>query len=242
MVKKVLAHASTSEINIISSFLLMELEQRSLQEDDYLKKITEELREASSLLKPTLTLIKKEPLTEEFRTLTLQYLRTISGLQMLIKSYLHDLDDDVKKSARRLRNFIRWKAENNSYESRMMQAKILLQKLKSDRYKTDINRIPGLSRKIQQFNSCVNSMQKCYQQKSEMRGLSLQLPPGNVTAKKIMNLINSRFLPFIHTMSNMKGGEYTILDELLALKVDNINQIVRARRKRNALNRKEKNG
>jgi uncharacterized protein YjgD (DUF1641 family) len=218
------------------------LEKHALKKDDYLQKLTDELQEASSLLKPTLTLIKKEPLTDEFRTLSLQHLRTIASLQMLVKSYLHDLDDDVKKSARRLRNYIHWKPENNSYESRMLQAKILLQKLNSDRYKTDINRIPGLRRKIQQFDSCVNSMQKCYQQKTEMRGLSLQLPPGNVTAKKIMNLINSRFIPFINTMSNMKGGEYAILDKLLALKIDKINEAIRARRKQNAAKRKEKNG
>lgn len=233
MEQKILAHASISQTKAISFCFLSTLKDYPLKDDQYLQELIQELEKEDKLLIPAIIRIKKEALTDELKVKTSEFLKIQSGLFLLLKSYRNDLDDDIKESTKRIWRFAKNQCKTKDLASRIATAYSMINKFRSEEYVVDVARLPGLKRKIEQYETCTEVVHMCHFEKINNRSNKEKIVPGNITAGKIRTLINNQIMPYISTMSKVKGGTYEHLLAMLSLDIAKINQEVRMHRKRN---------
>ncbi len=241
MEKKVLAHANIMEVSMAGNAFILNFNDYAPKQDEYLQNLIHRLKKELETLQPSLCRTRTEPLTDKLRQSVQELVNSQIGLRYFVKAFQYDLDEDVKSSAQRIWHVVNSKVKRLNIEYKQSYADQIILKLKSEKYATDIAKIIGMPQRLTQYEICANKMRDYYREKNTALNSRKKIIPGNISAKNIRNLINDHILPYVDTMNKIKPDEFSLVYKNMMLKVKNLNQDVRIRRKQNARKRKEIN-
>lgn len=230
-VNKLMANIKTTEINSVSENIIMEYEKGDWSSDSHLTGIFDQLKPLNTNLNFAINRIKAESDLEEKDELRDTKVRAI---YYLIMGLIHHPDSAVSSSAQTVDSvFEHYGLDivNKSFGVETSLIDSLLKDFANSEIQPSIAALPGLSElitQLQETETAFKEAQVKYEEEKAKEGTELS---ATEIKKEVIMVINKKLVIYLRAMVQVDEGKYGTFTNTVAQIIDDMNVIVKKRRK-----------
>lgn len=234
---KLLSTCSANEAFDASTNCLSVLAQKDFSADLTLTFISSNIKGKSNILFDSIGIEKKSEFTKEISDLDTVFDDSLICFKNFVDANMSFSDADKVEKANKI--WAKIKAKNPymyqlGYEEQMTQALSLFSDLDTEEYQTMMIGLFGVSESYELTKTAHSNLQNLYRKGQEIKALKVNVIPSNVIRKDVVEVINTKLIPYLHIMADnqpeLYGETYTKISHYIQL----VNTKIRTRRSRAA--------